>query len=261
VAPVVVSAWVKIGAAFGVAALAAAFVPRAGDGSGEVPGLATLLVTGALVGLLTTAALFIVLRRDLGLPLAVALFAVGYNALVVLVKFVLGPRSIYEASEQGKLNGFFDPGDAGAAFLIAGGLFLAYAAALFVVYRLCRRRLRERRPFGVGRAAVVAVVAAAVVLATGGLPLLLLLGGLEYAGYVFSTGVSGLVALALGAAIWLAARTFIGTAERAQVVGDAALLVSVFWIGLAFLALYHALWVVYVLALTTIWPLKVITPK
>jgi hypothetical protein len=37
--------------------------------------------------------------------------------------------------------------------------------------------------------------------------------------------------------------------------------VSVFWVGLAFLALYHALWVIYVLALTTIWPLKVITPK
>ena len=34
----------------------------------------------------------LVLRRDLGLPRAVALFAVGYNALVVLVKFVLGPR-------------------------------------------------------------------------------------------------------------------------------------------------------------------------
>ena len=257
----VVSAWVKIGAAFGVAALAAAFVPRAGDGSGEVPGLGTLLVTGALVGLLTTAALFVVLRRDLGLPLAVALFAIGYNALVVLVKFVLGPRSIYEASVQGKLNGYVDPGDTSEAIVIACGLFLAYGAALFVVYRIARRRRLGRRQVRVRRAVVVAVVAAAVVLATGGAPLLMVLGGLEYASYVFTTGVSGLVALALGAAIWLAAKTFLGTAERAQVVGDAALVVSVFWVGLAFLALYHALWVVYVLALTTIWPLKVITPK
>jgi hypothetical protein len=258
---VVVSAWVKIGAAFGVAALAAAFVPRAGDGGGEVPGLATLLVTGALVGLLTTAALFVVLRRDLGLPLAVALFAVGYNALVVLVKFVLGPRSVYEASVQGKLNGYVDPGDAGAALAIAIGLFAAYALALYVVYRIARRRRIGRRPVRLRRTGVVAVVAAALVVGTGGAPLLVALGGLEYVGYVFSTGVSGLVALALGAAIWLAAKTFTGTAERAEVVGDAALLVSVFWVGLAFLALYHALWVVYVLALTTIWPLKVITPK
>jgi hypothetical protein len=258
---VVASAWVKIGAAFGVAALAAAFVPRAGDGGGEVPGLATLLVTGALVGLLTTAALFVVLRRDLGLPLAVALFAVGYNALVVLTKFVLGPRSLYEASVQGKLNGWVDPGDTSEAVLIAGGLFFAYAAALYVVYRIVRRRRLGRRPVRVRRAVVVAVVAAAVIIATGGAPFLVALGGLEYVGYVLSTGVSGLIAIALGAAIWLAAKTFVGTAERAQVVGDAALIVSVFWVGLAFLALYHALWVIYVLALTTIWPLKVITPK
>lgn len=257
----VVSAWLKIGAAFGVAALAAAFVPRLGDGSGEVPGLATLLVTGALVGLLTTAALFVVLRRDLGLPLAVALFAVGYNALVVLVKFVLGPRSVYEASVQGKLNGFVDPSDTGAALAIAGGLFLLYAAVLFVVYRISRRVRMGRRPAQVRRTVVVGAVAAAVVVATGGVPLLMLLGGLEYAGYVFTTGVSGLVTVALGIAIWLAAKTFLGAAERAQVVGDAALLVSVFWVGLAFLALYHALWVVYVLVLTTVWPLKVITPK
>jgi len=258
---VVVSGWVKIGAAFGVAALAAAFVPRAGDGSSEVPGLATLLVTGALVGLLTTSALFVVLRRDLGLPLAVTLFAVGYNALVVLVKFVLGPRSVYEASVQGKLNGFVDPSDASAALAIACGLFFLYAVVLFVVYRIARRVRMGRRPVRVKRAVVVAVVASAVVVATGGVPFLMLFGGLEYAGYVFTTGVSGLVALALGIAIWLAAKTFLGTAERAQVVGDAALIVSVFWVGLAFLALYHALWVVYVLALTTIWPLKVITPK
>jgi hypothetical protein len=258
---VVVSAWGKIGAAFGVAALAAAFVPRAGDGDGEVPGMATLLVTGALVGLLTTAALFVVLRRDLGLPAAVALLAVGYNALVVLVKFVLGPEAIYEASEEGRLEAFVaDPGDAAAALVIAGGLFLAYAVVLLVIYRLARRRI-ERRPVRVRRVVVIAVVTAALLFATGGLPLLLLFGGAEYAGFVFSSGVSLLVALLLGASIWLAASTFRGAADHAKLVGDAAVIVSVFWIGLAFLALYHALWVVYILVLTTLWPLKVITPK
>lgn len=59
----------------------------------------------------------------------------------------------------------------------------------------------------------------------------------------------------------LAGATLGSTAERAQLVGEVALLVSVFWVGLAFLALYHALWVIYVLVLTSIWPLRVITPK
>jgi hypothetical protein len=59
----------------------------------------------------------------------------------------------------------------------------------------------------------------------------------------------------------LAALAFKGTADRAEAVGDAALLVSFFWIGLAFLALYHVLWVVYILALTVAWPLRVVVPK
>jgi hypothetical protein len=250
----------KICAAFGFAALAAATVPRLGGG-GEVPGLATLLATGALVGLVTTGALYLVLRRDLALPSTVALLAVGYNALVVLVKFVLGPRALYEASEHGTLETLFDPGDAGSALLIAGGVFLAYAGALAVIYRLCRRRLRERGRIRVRRVVVVTVVAGAVLFATGGLPLLLLLGGLDYAGFVLSSSLSLLVALALAAAIWLATLSFRGAAARAELLGDAAVIVSLFWVGLAFLALYHALWVVYVLVLTTIWPLKVITPK
>ncbi len=250
----------KIGAAFGVAALAAAVVPQAGDG-GEVPGLATLLATGAVVGALTTGALYVVLRSDLGLPSTIALLAVGYNALVVLVKFVLGPQAIYEASEEGRLEAFADPGNAGAALLIAVGLFVVYGAALAVIYRLCRRRVLERRPVRVGRMVVIAVVTAAVLFASAGLPLLVLLGGAEYASFVFSSSLSLLVAVSLGAAIWLAASMFRGAADQARLVGDAAVIVSVFWIGLAFLALYHALWVVYILVLTSIWPLRVITPK
>ena len=248
-----------IGGAFALATLAAVVVPQLGEVSGEVPGLETLLATGALVGLLTTAALYVVLRRELGLPATVALLAVGYNALVVLVKFVLGPRGLYEASDEGRFESWFDPSDEAEALIIAGGLFALYAATLTVIFLVCRRRLRERRPLRVRR--VVVTVAAAVLVATGGLPLVLLLGGLDYAGFVLSSGVSLLVTAALAAAVTLAALAFRSTAERAQLLGDAALLVSVFWIGLAFLALYQALWVVYVLVLTSIWPLRVITPK
>jgi hypothetical protein len=130
-----------------------------------------------------------------------------------------------------------------------------------VIYRVCRRRLVERRPPSWKRVLVITLLSGAVLFATGGIPLLLLFGGLEYLGFIFSSAVAGLVALALAGAVTLAAIAFRSTADRAALVGDVALLVSMFWIGLAFLALYHALWVVYVLVLTAIWPLKVITPK
>jgi hypothetical protein len=73
--------------------------------------------------------------------------------------------------------------------------------------------------------------------------------------------MSLLVAVSVAVAATLAGAMFANAADRAKAVGDAAVLVNLFWVGLAFLALYHVLWVVYILALTTIWPLKVVTPK
>jgi hypothetical protein len=73
------------------------------------------------------------------------------------------------------------------------------------------------------------------------------------------------VSLAAGAAlafaVALAGLALTSTAERARAIGDATLLASLFWVGVAYLALYHALWVVYVLVLTSLWPLKVVTTK
>ncbi len=250
----------KIGGGFALAGLAAVFVPQLGDADAAVPSLAILLVTGVAVGLLTTGALYFGLTHDLGLPQTVALYAVGYNALVVLVKLVLSPRGLYEVSEEGDYEAFVDPSTAGGALLVGASVFVLYALALYVIYRVCRRRLGVM-PTSWKRVLIVAALAAALLVATGGLPLILAFGGLEYVGYVLESGVSLLVALALAGAVSLAGVAFRESAVRASLLGDATLLLNVFWVGLAFLALYHALWVVYVLVLTTIWPLKVITPK
>jgi hypothetical protein len=113
----------------------------------------------------------------------------------------------------------------------------------------------------------VPVFAGALALAAAGgafvlaIPAAAFSGGLEYLEFVFSSGVSLVIALALAGATSLAVLAFRDVAERAALVGDAAVLVNFFWIGLFFLGLYHALWVVYVLALAATWPLKVVVPK
>ena len=100
--------WGKLAVAFALAAVAVVVVPKLGTGDAQ-PGVGTLLAAGAVVAVLTTGALYVVLRSDLGLPASIALLAVGYNALVVLVKFVLAPRGLYEVSEAGKLRGVLRP--------------------------------------------------------------------------------------------------------------------------------------------------------
>jgi hypothetical protein len=85
--------------------------------------------------------------------------------------------------------------------------------------------------------------------------------GFEYLDFVFSSTLSLLIGVVLACATGLAAMAFHTASDRARVIGDASLFMSFFWAGLFFLALYHVLWVVYVLVLTSIWPLKVVTPK
>ena len=49
--------------------------------------------------------------------------------------------------------------------------------------------------------------------------------------------------------------------RRPELVADIGAVVTLFWLGLGFLALYHVLWIVYVLVLGSIWPLRTVTPK
>jgi hypothetical protein len=259
------TAWLEVAVAFGLAALVARWLPGAG-GEGAVPPLSVLVTAGALIGAVTTGALFLVLRLDLGLPATTALYAVAFNVLVVLVKFVWGPAGLYEVNRELDLSS--ELGDPLMATFAAAFVFALYFAAYYAVYRFTKRRLLEQERRGLGGAWVILpLLVVGYLAATGGilgvllLPLFFAAGGIEYVQFVFSSSYSLAVGLALAAATGLAALAFRDVAAQARLVGDVGLLVSFFWVGLAFLAVYHAVWVVYVIALTVLWPLRVVVPK
>lgn len=265
------SLWLKVAIGFALA-LAIAYLIPGGHGGNEPP-VRSLLLSAILIALFTTGALYLGLRRDLGLPARVAIYAVAYNALIVGVKFALAPHGLYEVNRSVDLTSFFNVTEQAGAIMVAACVFVLYIAAYFMIYRFFRRRI-ESVPVGDSaetrrrlRGLLVPVFAGALALAAAGgafvlaIPAAAFSGGLEYLDFVFSSGVSLLIALALAGATSLAVMAFRDVAERAALVGDAAVLVNFFWIGLFFLGLYHALWVVYVLALAATWPLKVVVPK
>ena len=261
-------AW-KLALAFAATAVVLA-LSRDAVGSGAAPPVWVLLAWGAVVILCTGAALAAVVRWDLSLPWTVVVYALGYNALVVAVKFVLAPYGVYQVNAVRPLTGWVAIDQSIGVVAAAGLVFLLYAAVYLLVYSRFRTRMRDLAAGRGGRltrqvALIVLAAALALAAATGGValyvPALLAGAGYEYLTFVFTSAVSLLVGVALAGATWLAVRTFGAVTERAQLVGDATVLVSFFWVGLAFLALYHALWVLYMLILITLWPLRAVVPK
>jgi hypothetical protein len=252
---------------FGVVTL----LPHTVSGGGAVPPIRMLLETAVIVSVICAAALFWGIRSDLGLPAKVAVYAVLFNTLVIVVKLTLGPHGFYEVNQIRNLESGFEIDDGLAAVSAAAAIFVLYAGVYVVLYKFFRSRIEHlaaedpipRIPGG--RGLVIGIVVLVLLgVGSGGAILILLLplfGGLDYLDFVFSSGVSLLVALSLAGATALAALAFDASSRRAHALGDATMYMSFFWVGLYFLALYHVLWVVYVLVLTSIWPLKVVTPK
>jgi hypothetical protein len=262
---------VKVIGSFLLAGIAVEVLPRVSSG-GTQPPVGTLLAVGILVGGLTSGALYLGISRDMKLPARVAIFFVAYNALIVLVKFVLAPAGLYQVNRERWLRSTF--GQRGIVWLSAAVVLVLYAMVFSLLYLGARRSLGSRltpskrdrgvprkpslRKFVIGLIVVVAVVV--------GLSLLALLtvlggGGLQYLDFVFSSGLSLLIAVALGLASVFVVMGFRSVEDRTRAVADATVLLNLFWLGLAFLLLFHVLWVIYVLVLTSIWPLKTVVPK
>jgi hypothetical protein len=244
-------------------------VPHLSTPSGQqTPPVGILLLVGGGLAAVIAPALYLAVRSGLGLGAWTAACVVAYNLLVILVKFVLAPHGLYKVNQSRAIDSMFSLSQSGSALVAAGTVFLLYLAVYVVLYRLASRKLGAalRRDPGKARRMALPLIVGALLVAISlpalGIALLLLAGsGLSYLEFVFSSGVAAVVALALACAIGLASHAFTSAAERARAVGGASMLVSLFWLGLYFLALYHALWVVYILVLTSVWPLKTVTTK
>jgi hypothetical protein len=254
--------------AFGAAALIVLLLPRIGAG-GAVPPVTVLMSTGLLVAVVTTGGLAWIIRQQFRLPVVFLLYAVGYNLLVVVVKFILAPQGVYDLNRTVPFESVAPINEPVGAVLAAALVLVLYVLVYTIIYRLVRRRVLGPRRWNRKRMRrlVLLIIGAALLLgATGSLavlyiPVVVAWAAAPYLQFVFSSGVSVLVAVALAGATALCVLAFSEAATRSRLVGEAGTLVAFFWVGLAFLALYHLLWVVYILVLTSLWPLKVVVPK
>lgn len=285
---------------FGLAGsvVAVAIPPSLATGHSRPPFVVFLVVGVAVIAL--TAGLFaFVDRLGMGFGKTALALAGGYNALIATVKLGLAPAALYEANKMQSFDaGIADPNSpmfyvgVGTAVLI---LYLIVFCAMYGVFRWRFRRRAEARaaaepywatpgasspepgsgrtsasdtpePRRISRGALWTLMVVAVVVILAGLGLwwvpVFFVGmpALSYLSYIFTTFGAAIV-LALGLAVVLAWMTFDKVERRAAGLGDATLLASFFWLGLALILLYHVMWAIFLLTLVSIWPFRTYTPK
>ena len=252
-----------------VAALAVAYVfpqlDKAANPTSTQPGVITFLGVGLSILALTAIMLFAGLRGQLPRTAIFLFSAFGYNALVVVVKFALGPGGLYAAN---KGEGFWILAGEGSDLLAFPGVAaitaILYAGAFFFIYLWWRSDLRRRLgiPVRLESRFIVLLVVMFIIAVTGGLTVIGAFGFLEYAfSLVYDLGIGVLIAVALLAAIVLCSVAFREATEQAVLMRNVAVLSTLAWVGLAFIAAYHVVWLVFVLTLVSIWPLKTISAK
>ena len=248
-------------------------VPKLFPGPGG-PGFAIFLVAGVTVIVLTAGLFGYVYRLGMGFGSTVLVLAAGYNALIAAVKLGLAPAALYQANREEAFEASIsDPNSLWFFLGIGSGVLLLYLLVFGVMYRIFRRRFRRRSltseaspEQGVrwsGKTIVIGIVACVVFVASFVwlLPLVYIgLPTLSYLAYISSTfGVA--ITLALILAAFLAYRAFDEVEKQAVRLGDATLLASFFWLGLAVIVLYHVMWLVFLLTLVSMWPFRTYTPK
>jgi hypothetical protein len=163
-------------------------------------------------------------------------------------------------------------------FFMAAIVFILYGIVFWFIYFLFHRKLKYELT-AIDKNATLSlnqiqnkilstvgliVVVGVVIWVTGGVaiaPLLFLISPtVDYISYVFSIWTSISIPFSLIMAVYFATKSFKTAKEQAILMKNALILTSLFWIGVSFLLLYHALWVIYLFILTTLWPLKVTTP-
>jgi hypothetical protein len=78
---------------------------------------------------------------------------------------------------------------------------------------------------------------------------------------VFTSVTGGAVAVVLLGATGLVTGAFLTADDRAQILARASMITTITWLAIAFVVLFQALWVVFMLAIVAVWPLRTVTPK
>ncbi len=191
------------------------------------------------LGVLVVTALYLTAaQRTIGLSRSWLALAFGYNALIVVVKFILSPASFHNSPEVTLSEHLW----------VGVTVMVLYAVALTAVYVVARRNQRPRRW---GWPSKLGLVLALLVLALVSRYLAAVALGRAASEYLRDVFVSAgpWLPLLIVAASFLAVEAFDRAAHPGGGHLPAESLRCAFGVGLGLVVAYHGLWVVFMLRL------------
>jgi len=179
-------------------------------------------------------------------------------ACIAVAKFALGPLGFFDQTRGRTIETFVGQQ---TLILLAGlAILVLYVVAIYVIRGIARGRVADAPK---GRTwALVGVLLGLVAIGLA-MPIVVVLaaGPLVYLRLIFTSAVGVGVTVALLAATGLVTGAFLTAEDSAQVLARASMLTTAMWIAIAFVLLFQALWVVFMLTLVAVWPLRTVTPK
>jgi hypothetical protein len=244
--------WIAIAALVGFVGLQVIVQIR--DASGKVPPTSMFAAAGLLMSVVAMVTVTVAAWRS-GIALRAAIALGGGFAAIAVAKFAIGPTALYHGLAKTEIQDPLGLGARGSVWAIAVVVCLLYTGVILLIASWLRPASSHSPRVSTG---VVLIALALVGIVVGAF---LNDAPINYLGFA----LTGVGATALAIALFVAA-TLVGvalrdTAKQAKAVGTASVYLTVVWVAIAFVLVFQVLWIVFLLAVVTVWPLRTVTPK
>ena len=244
--------WVAIAGLAGFAGLEVIVGIR--DASGQAPPTSMFAAAGLLMSVVAMVTVTLAAWRS-GVALRAAIALGGGFAAIAVAKFAIGPTALYEGLATTVIQDPMGLGPRGIVWQIAVDVCLLYAGVILLLAAWLRPTASNWPRVGTGVVLIVLAVAGVVAGA------IITDAPAAYLGFALTGVGASALAITLFVAATLVAIALRDTARQAKTVGTASVYLTVVWVAIAFLLVFQVLWIVFLLAVVTVWPLRTVTPK
>lgn len=223
-----------------------------------------VLITSGLIVLVASIVVLAYAKSVLKFDMPLLFLAITFNFVIILMKFVVSPLTLYSKVISITTGGFstdFDPRSSIAIVYTAVGVMFIYVLIYSLFYKVFYKHVKNKLaniannlPSSPTLNSIAIRILTGLLIIQLLIPLVLLGAAISYLGLVLNNMI---VFIVLGIGCGLA--MFYYASKTAFAYRNLLFLSSIFYIGLCLILAYHVIWVAYLAILAIVWPFRVVT--